>query len=670
MTAENNSTILDDTQTDKDKMGFLLGYINHALEQQEEKINRAGLNRDFRRGHQWDKSEWDAYKSKGVNPITVNHILPITNAISGLQRQNKQDIKIAPRKGGTSAVAGVLTELTKHTLDMCDGQDIMSQSFLHGIATVEDYMKINIDKTNTPNGSIYLTRHSCFDVLPDPDAKEYDLNVSAKFIIHRYWQDRLELAALYPDFANAQELLSGTDANNEQLMNYFYGEDFNNGEDSDSLRKYRALIFEVWWKQKDKEVVWIDKEQLTTKSLTNDRDIKQAEKSVKYMPERFEVHKRVKSTLHKSVICANKLLEDVENPLGKDIDIFPFVRFAPYWDDGYAFGVIDNLIDPQREENINRTQAARLLNQTTNAGWIIKKAINKAKKKLLEMFGAVPGIVLETDDYGGQLERISPKPLSTGHVALAERSITDLKEISSANDALQGYGDKVESGRAIELKRRQGVMALEPIMDNFDWSVRLVGKCIITLIRKLDIYTPEEIRLVIDESNLIDAEAMEAAEQKFRLRPLPPYNPPPPDPAKMAMLNPLDQMKVKRQFEQAAMRSKAEIQKFSLIMRNYDKLIRREAQEILFQKLKSDQIGDYGVVVTLSPEAPTIMYANMIELAEIAKSYPGQLPITTYIKNSSLTNKEQIISDINQQQQKMAQAAMAARQAKMQGAVA
>lgn len=653
-----NTLESQDVETDGQKLGMLNTFIQHALEQHEDKLNRAGLNRDYHRGAQWTEEEEKQYKAKGVTPITINHILPIINAISGLQRQNRQDVKVRARKGGASAVAGVLTELMKHTFDLSDGQDIAALSFNHGIITSEDYLKLNLDKGVSPNGQIEFTRHSCFEVLPDPDAKEYDLNKSAKFVIHRYWQDKDEIAAIY-DLDSAREIVSADKV--DDLMNYFYGEELTSGDDIESLKKFRSLIYEVWWKEKEKALLWLDKELATSKLLTKEKDIRQAKKSVDYMPERFEIVNKVKTTLHKSVLNANKLLEDVINPFGEDITLFPFVRFSPYWSDGYSFGVIDNLIGPQTEENINRTQATRILNQTSNTGWIVK-SVNSVYKKFLQSFGSLAGIVVEKDKCGGEAERIMPKPLSTGHVALAQQSVTDLKEISSANDALQGYNTgKVESGVALDLKRRQGAMSLQPIMDNFNWSLKILGKMVTLFIRKLKIYTPEEIRAVIDESNLIDAEAMQEAEQRFRLRPLPPYVPPQPDPQRMLMLNPLDQLKVKRAFEQSTMRSQNEIKRFPKIMRNYDQLIRREAQEILFRKMTDDIVGDYGITVTLSPEAPTIQIANMLELAEIAKNYPNQLPITTYIKNSGLTNKEQIISDIEEQQQKMAAAVQQAK---------
>ena len=64
------------------------------------------------------------------------------------------------------------------------------------------------------------------------------------------------------------------------------------------------------------------------------------------------------------------LLEHKEDPFG-GMNMYPMVRFSPYWNDGQPFGLVDNLKSPQEEENNRRSQALHILNQTSNSGWIV-----------------------------------------------------------------------------------------------------------------------------------------------------------------------------------------------------------------------------------------------------------------------------------------------------------
>jgi short-subunit dehydrogenase len=41
--------------------------------------------------------------------------------------------------------------------------------------------------------------------------------------------------------------------------------------------------------------------------------------------------------------------------------------------------------------------------------------------------------------------------------------------------------------------------------------------------------------------------------------------------------------------------------------------------------------------------------ANLVELSEIAVAYPGRIPIDVFIKNSGLTNKDEIAEQVRQQ---------------------
>jgi hypothetical protein len=419
-------------------------------------------------------------------------------------------------------------------------------------------------------------------------------------------------------------------------MGDLYGEEENIEADDINFKKLRYRVYTVWWKEIVPAVLWTDL-QAGTVQIVAGSDMAKAKRSAKGS-DQFHVKPAMKTILHKTCVVGDVMLMDEVDPLGKKINFLPFARFAPYFEDGYVFGVLENIQGAQREENINRTQATRIMQQTSNSGWIVEKILDPAKEKILKMFGSLPGIVLQKRDYGGNIKKIEPNQLSVGHIALAERSGQDIKDITLVNNQMQGIDSgRAESGIAIKLKQRQGQMGIEPILDNLDWTLKLVGSMGVEYIRKTDVYTDEEIKKIIDESKLIDPEVMEEAEQRFSISP----DVQQPDQNLMAIMTPEDQQKIMSKHDEYA----------GKLDENWGSVVRLEAIQMFLEQMRSDDKGIYGIKVDLSPEAPTVKMANQMELSDIAAAYPGRIPVGVVIKNSSLTNKDEIAQEVEQADQ-------------------
>ena len=176
-------------------------------------------------------------------------------------------------------------------------------------------------------------------------------------------------------------------------------------------------------------------------------------------------------------------------------------------------GVVQNLTGPQEEVNKRRSQFLHNLNQTANSGFKVKKILNNYDRHLAK-FGSTPGVVLDESKAGGSIERIEPAPLSQGHIRASEMSADEMKEISGANHNLMGQVMEsiTESGRAIELRQAQGMKVVEVVFDNFARTQKLMATGLVDMIRFTDVYTDDEIRAVVAESD----EAIDLSQLKSR----------------------------------------------------------------------------------------------------------------------------------------------------------
>ncbi|HIJ71777.1 MAG TPA: hypothetical protein HPP87_10505 [Planctomycetes bacterium] len=629
-------------------------FINHAESSARytDQRQRAISNQDFYRGHHWTEEQWNAYRDIGVEPITVNRCMATIKTMCGLQSQNKQDITVKPRHNGSETVAKVQTQVLKHTQDLAFADLEYAACFRKGCVETAGYLTWDIDPVRNPNGQITIKARGFFDVIVDPDASDYDLNKSAKYVMIQEFEDKEDIEARYPKIAEASFVEGETvEERVGALVDYLVGADL--AEYDDQTGKYRYKMYYVYWKENIPAVSIYDTKTKQMAVLTDKKKIKQAKK--KKNNDRYRVEDTVYKKLHRSVMLGKTLVEDVEDPFEHpDLQDYPVTRFVPYFDSGYCFGVLDNIISLNKEENINRTQATRYLNQTVNSGWLVNDGSNQTAMKQLEQYGSVNGLILDKSKYGGGLEKIKPNPISQGHMINAEQFNNDIKEVSGLNDAVHGYETgKVESGRALNIKQQQGLLSTESVFQNFHQTLTIFGNQLLKVIQVKEIYTKEEIRQVVEESDLIDTNLMLKAKNEivdYIGTDLMPPNPnlAPPE-GVMQMVKPEDVPMVYDQIKEGIQGAQLYAKNFPKLMRNYEDAIREYAIQLLLEEFYDTDTAEYGVKVTIGPNAPTTKMINYMMLSELQDKY-GIIPPDIFIKATDLPNKDEIIQSMRQAQ--------------------
>jgi len=457
-------------------------------------VDRAIKNYDFYCGKQWSPTDLAKLKKERRPALTINHILPTINLLSGMERENRNDINVYPRKGGKQAVADVFTGLSKHSMDLSNGEFEQSMQFLDGGIGGKGWIGLDISYEKDPiNGDIVIERNSSFDIKEDPNAKTYDLNKSAKYIIRYYWGDKEQAYLLYPkkaeDLGKYLESYSGQDA---------FEINPTKQTDTDMLRpsNYRYRIKETWWKSYKKQLFLIDKtnlmfipvhksqEPVLEALLTKDREMAEKEKR----PLKYNTTSRIIPVMNVTTTLGDIVLENIEDPFS-GLTLFPYIRFCPYWSDGYIFAVVDNLISPQEEINKTSSGILHMLNRTANTGWLNKK-IGGAIMKVLETFGSKAGIVIEYVDTPPT--KIEPNKLPAGHFTHKQDAVNNIRMISGLNTASRGEGAKEESGIAMLRRQKQGAVISEVVFDNYKFTQQIFGETLIEFIRHTNVYSPSE----------------------------------------------------------------------------------------------------------------------------------------------------------------------------------
>ncbi len=475
-------------------------FWDEGLKGQAEYIERAVKNYGFYEGgdKQWESNDIAILNQKKRMHLSLNIIFPIINLLTGYERQNRMDVKCYPKKGGIGIVADLLTELIKHIEDMSNGLYIRSNVFYDGIIASKGFLNLDIKYDDDPfSGEISVDYNDPFDICEDPNNMKYDLN-NGKYVIRSYWGDKDQLKLIYPKSKDELDTLKYDDLDSRDTER-LPGTDL-------APDQFKARIRETWWKSYEKAIYLINTQTMDNKRvhkskkdllqvlLEKDRRMAEREKRQPILA----VRENVIPVLNCTTTLGDIELEHVERPFG-EMSKFPIIRFVPYFVKGNFLGVVDNLIDAQKEKNKRRSQALNLLNSSVNAGWLNKKEGGADPDELVEQSESpTPVITYENVEP----KRIEPTQLSVGHITLEKLAEEDAAKISSVNVNMLAQGAASESGVKDRQRINQGLIGSEIIFDNMKYTHKIYSETIVEMIRYSNTFTTQEMMAIASEAKM------------------------------------------------------------------------------------------------------------------------------------------------------------------------
>ena len=430
--------------------------------------------------------------------LTFNHIFPTVNLISGIQRQNKQDIKVFPKKGGMKELADVLTAAAKNVTDESNGEYLTSMAFFDGLVTAKGWLGLDITYDDEPvNGEIVMERYSPFSIIEDPNCENYDLNTS-KYIIRTFWWDKEAIRLAYP---KVKELNIGLDAiaqsepDDVQTIS-FETDTYQDATDDETKNpnKIRYKIRKYFWRTYERRSFLINKASLEVQLINKSRMDEVAAIMKSKLGSGWTIQERIIPILHRTTMVGELELEHEDNPYGEEISAYPIKRFCPYWIDGDPLGAVDNLKDPQRELNKRYSQLLHHLNHSANSGFIGPEGWEVETKEEVAAFASKPGANIHYK-LNKKPERIVPTTLSSGHLAASQYGAANIKIISGVNADLRAEDtSRSDSGIAMQERKAQGALVSEIIFDNFRYTQQMFNETLVDFIRKSGSLTDIEIK--------------------------------------------------------------------------------------------------------------------------------------------------------------------------------
>lgn len=475
---------------------------------------------NFLEGKQYTPEEIAILKSENRPFLTKNKIAPLHRLMMGFLEENSYEIKFMPGNDGTGTqqVADTLSATSKQVEEENEGEWKDADVFQDGITTGRGFLDQRISFARNKMGTIKQTVLNPFEVLIDAEAASYDPNDEdngwSNWEYHR-WMSISDIYTLYGPLAfkkigdmrssiplldgdyygTAQSYMTPGDGfgMREDRLDFEFT-NFATTQNAEFILQNRRLIRVIDCQHRILRRVnyFVDVETGQQKIIPDQFGPEKIRRIMQFATERglpVTVETGIKKLIRWTITAADRLLWDEWSPY----ENYTIIPYFPYFRRGTTRGMVEDLIDPQKELNKRSSAVLHIIMATANSGWMWEEgALSEDMESALEEEGAKPGIHIKYRAGYNPPNKIEPSATPSNVKMLEDQATIDMKEISGINDSALGQHDaSANSGRAILAKQKQSVIGAQTYFKNFSRYRQLKGKNMLSLIQNF--YTEERL---------------------------------------------------------------------------------------------------------------------------------------------------------------------------------
>ena len=461
----------------------------------------------FGAGEQWTQEEKAAL---GDRPwLEENLIFSIINTVVGYQTQSRMDITFKPREDGDSQVAETLSKVGMYVLDNNRYPWVEKQVFEDGLVQQRGYFDIRMNFDKLDRGEIEITSKDPLDIIPDPEAKDYDPDKWADVIETRIMN--VDDIAITYGKRKANQVRRHADVHDTDWGYGDIGEKRNSFANANYAAPYytdqsevlHARVLERQYWKLDTRLFWVMPDSGDLDEVPRGMTFKEAKKDGR------EVVRRLVKRVRWTVSTKDVILHDDWSPY----DHFTIVPYFPFFRRGKTLGLVDNLISTQKMINKTFSQILHIVNTTANSGWIVEQnSLTNMTTEELEEVGAKTGLVIEKKTGRDSPEKIQPNQIPTGLNNLVQSGVEMVELISGVPASMKGEKGPEVTGVAIQSRVQQAATQLASPIDNLFLTRHLLA---VRLVRLIQDFMTEPRILNITGHDLAEEEQEVAINQEM-----------------------------------------------------------------------------------------------------------------------------------------------------------
>ncbi len=424
---------------------------------------------DFIAGRQWDDEDAAKLREELRPVVTFNVAGKYMDAVTGLQINNRQDIRYYPRDQGDAKVNELMTGAVAWCRDTCNMIDEETDGFYDAVLTGLGWMEGYLDRDIEPEGMAAGRRVDNMEMLPDPTARQRNLE-DAKYVIRERMVDHEEYEEIFGEYADlttdgeaTEELSSQVDEDTGiQVIPspHDYGETSTSGEQQ--VKGKCPVQDYQFWRRETRYLLThprIPSQELTAEEL---KAQKSAIDTLIEAGEPVKISKIQKKVYYRAWFSKGKMGPFGESPYQGGFTYHAITgkrdRNKQAW-----YGLGRAMTDAQRWTNKFFSTILYCLMVGAKGGILAEEDSFKDARKA-ESEWANPNAItwMKKGAISGAQPKVMPKPEARypeGLDRLMEFTMNALPQTSGLNMEILGLADRVQAG-VIEAQRKQSAMAI------------------------------------------------------------------------------------------------------------------------------------------------------------------------------------------------------------------
>lgn len=476
---------------------------------------------DFYEGRQWTAEDLKKLRDEKRPALTINKIRPLVNLAMGYHLNNQTHDRYLPGHDGTgiAETAAALSAVSQQIDEKNEMQFIDAEVMLDGLLTGRGFYDVRLDFSKNALGDVVARAQDPFSTYLDPDGNQYDVNTGTYAGTSR-WVSVEEVRQCYGEEAESyvRPLVGGISAN------VMPGGIYNDGVEITPWRNFGGDQYErgLWGAFTDQVFSWVDTYRKTVRLLdmqhyqqtyrwffvdmeTGDQkpipdswDSRRIERVMMWAQQEnvpLVIQRKSVRRLRWTHMVGDIVVFDEWSPYNS----MTLIPYFPYFRRGMTQGMVEPLIDSNREINVRRSARQNIVGRSSNSGWKIPEgSLTPEMEENLERNGGRPGFVLKYRTVGpngttlAEPTQITPQQTPISIAELEKESASDIQEIAGINKAALGQVEQSNvSGRAIKARQQQTVIGLEGFMANYRRSKRMLGLKKLELVQSF--YTEQRV---------------------------------------------------------------------------------------------------------------------------------------------------------------------------------
>lgn len=418
---------------------------------------------DLAAGRQWGPADLEKLEADDRPAVTFNVAGKYLDAVSGLQINNRQQIRFAPREPGDLQVNELLTGAVEWGRDLAQMQDDETDAFYDCILVGEGWMDALVDRDLEPNGVPCGFRVDPLEMFPDPNSRKRNY-ADARFSIRMKQVDPGEYREIYgkdDDESDDTQLSLVADIEDDEPLAVITDatQDYD-GQVRPSmaiLGKKRPVADYQWVEREDAVIVMSQGQPSRVYSKVEWAALEPRYRDAQ-IPVEVKPFKRRR--FYRAMIAGGKVKQWGLSP---DQTGFTHKAITGKRDRNKRcwYGIGRSILEPQKWTNKFFSTILYALMTNSKGGLLAEENAFKDARKAEEEW-ANPNSITWLKEGALQKGKVEPKPVAQypqGLDRLLQFSLEALPQTSGLNLEIMGMADRVQAG-VVEAQRKQSAMSI------------------------------------------------------------------------------------------------------------------------------------------------------------------------------------------------------------------